>query len=385
MKLVVQVRLFPGASDAEALRETLALCNEAANHVSRRGFEAGVTGKQSLQRLTYGDLKDMGLSAQPAINAARKVSGAYAALKANIRAGNYGEPGSPRRTAAEGKPVVFRPDAAQPFDDRCLSWQYGTAAVSIWTTAGRLKNIPFTCSPAGRKLLEQHRQGESDLAYRNGMWFLYATCEVPEPPVTEPAGWLGVDLGIVNIATDSDGRISAGRQLNRHRERQVLLRRKLQAKGTQSARRVLKRRRRKETRMARDINHVISKSIVTEAQRTSRGIALEELMGIRERVRLRKSQRVTLHSWSFAQLGQFIAYKARRAGVPVMFVDPAYTSRMCADCGYTDKKNRVSQARFICRSCGVVAHADRNASRNIGARARGLRDSGALSPAPAPA
>jgi hypothetical protein len=96
-----------------------------------------VTSKLSLQRLVYGDLKAMGLSAQPAIHVARKVSGAYAALRASIRAGNLGEPGSKRRVNAESKPVTFRADAAQPFDDRCLSWQLDRRTVSIWTVAGR--------------------------------------------------------------------------------------------------------------------------------------------------------------------------------------------------------------------------------------------------------
>ncbi len=64
---------------------------------------------------------------------------------------------------------------------------------------------------------------------------------------------------------------------------------------------------------------------MTEAERTSSGIALEDLGGIRQRVRLRKPQRVTLHSWAFHQLGQFVEYKARRAGVPLVYVDPAYT------------------------------------------------------------
>jgi IS605 OrfB family transposase len=77
-----------------------------------------------------------------------------------------------------------------------------------------------------------------------------------------------------------------------------------------------------ETRFARDVNHCIAKKIVTEAERTSRGIALEDLGGIRDRARLRKPQRVTLSSWAFAQLGSFIGYKARRAGVPVVYVDP---------------------------------------------------------------
>jgi putative transposase len=107
---------------------------------------------------------------------------------------------------------------------------------------------------------------------------------------------------------------------------------------------------------------------VAEAQRTGRGIALEDPTGLRGRVRLRKPQRATLHTWAFHQLGRFLAYKARHAGVVVVHVDPAYTSQTCAGCGYVDKANRVDQATFVCRSCGVAAHADRNAARNIAAR-----------------
>ena len=96
------------------MRDTLALCNRAANLVSARAFQMRVTSNQALQRLVYGDLKAMGLSAQPAIHVARKVAGAYATLKANTRAGNLGKPGSKRRTKAESKPITFRADAAQP-------------------------------------------------------------------------------------------------------------------------------------------------------------------------------------------------------------------------------------------------------------------------------
>jgi hypothetical protein len=77
--------------------------------------------------------------------------------------------------------------------------------------------------------------------------------------------------------------------------------------------------------------------------------------------------------------------RARRAGVPVVHVDPAWTSRTCADCGHAGKRNRVTQAMFTCRGCGVVAHADRNASRNIAARGMVAWDAGRQSRAPAPA
>jgi putative transposase len=145
-----------------------------------------------------------------------------------------------------------------------------------------------------------------------------------------------VDLGIVNIATTSEGDRLAGARLNRYRKRQQRLRKRLQAKKTSSARRLLKKRRRKERRFAADVNHQISKRIVAEPQRTGRGIAVEQLTGIRERVRLRKPQRAMLHSWAFAQLGGFLAYKAQAAGVVFVHVDPAHTSQTCHACGWVD-------------------------------------------------
>ncbi|GAA4631703.1 hypothetical protein GCM10023196_062140 [Actinoallomurus vinaceus] len=163
-------------------------------------------------------------------------------------------------------------------------------------------------------MLAEHRKGESDLVHRGGNWYLHATCDVPEPGPYAPEGFLGVDLGIANIATTDDRTMHAGKQLNQVRHRHRRLRQRLQKKGTKSAKRLLRKLSGREARFAADTNHRISKTIVTEAQRTSRGIALEDLGGIRERVRLRKPQRVTLHTWGFAQLGQFIAYKATRAG-----------------------------------------------------------------------
>jgi hypothetical protein len=103
------MRLFPDTAQEAALRDTLTLCNRAADHAARLAFQTRVTGKQSLQRLVYGDLKAMGLSPQPVIHVARKVAGAYTALTANIRNGNLGGQGSQRRVTAESRPITFRP------------------------------------------------------------------------------------------------------------------------------------------------------------------------------------------------------------------------------------------------------------------------------------
>lgn len=369
MKLVVQVKLLPAPEQASALESTLRACNTAASEVAATAWEIGCYRNYDLRRHTYDGIKgDYGLGAQAAQHVIKKVCDAYRTLAANLRNGRYGKPGSKRRRKVETNPVGFGWDAAQPYDARMLSWQHDARTVSIWTTGGRVKNVAFTGSADQLKAVATLPVGESDLVHRDGMWFLHATVEVAEPELYDPAGFLGVDMGIANIAYDCDGNRYAGTMLNGYRRRQQRLRQRLQAKGTQSAKRLLARRSKKEARHAANINHIIAKTIVTEAARTGRGIAVEELTGIRDRVRLRKPQRVTLSSWSFHQLGEYLKYKARRAGVPVVEVDPRYTSQTCNRCGHRDKRNRPDQETFTCRSCGVVAHADHNAALNIAQR-----------------
>jgi len=380
MRRVVRVKLLPTPAQELALADTLRVCNEAATYVSQVAFGGrdshGRTGnKIILQDVLYQDVKDrFGLGAQPAIRVIGKTADAYATLRSNIAEGNLGLPSSRQRVKAESKPVVFGPNAAQPFDRNCLSWQHDAGTVSIWSTHGRLKNVRFVGDPDQLKLLATHPIGESDLQFQNGHWFLIATLTLPTTPVVEPAaGFLGADLGIVNIAHVATARGVAladwsGGAITLRRKKNVTLRAKLQAKGTKSAKRLLKKRSKKEARFVTDVNHQVSKGIVAEAQRTGSGIAIEELTGIRERVRLRKPQRATLHSWAFAQLGTFLIYKAENAGVVIIPVDPAHTSQTCSACGFVSRLNRPNQATFACRACGVLLHADHNAAVNIARR-----------------
>lgn len=167
----------------------------------------------------------------------------------------------------------------------------------------------FVCDDRARSLLA-FRQGESDLVYRDGKWFLYATVNYIEPPTETPGDWLGVDLGIVNLATDSEGNL---------RRRHARKRATWQAKGPRAAKGLLRKRRHKEQRFATHVNHDISKRLHPEgtrqAQDTQRGIALEDLPGLRARITVRKAQRRDQHSWAFGQMRQFITYKAQRAQV----------------------------------------------------------------------
>jgi putative transposase len=241
------------------------------------------------------------------------------------------------------------------------------------------------------RLMLLSQQGETDLVFRDGRFYLNTTVNAPEsaPTPLEPAellnsqggqgeegvgggggeGWLGVDMCIVNIAVDSEGNIYSGAHVKSIRHRRRKLRAKLQSKGTRAARRLLRKRRAKESRFARHTNHVISKRIVATAKALGKDIGIEELGGIRDRAPVRHSQRATLHSWSFHQLRGFIEYKAQLGGVRVCAVDPRNTSRTCPMCGCIDKANRPTQSQFKCIRCGYAAMADANAARNIASRA----------------
>jgi putative transposase len=348
MTLTAKVKLNPTQDQHESLYDTMLRVNSACNWVSDVAWETKIFSQYSLHHEVYYDVRaTFDLSAQLAVRCVAKVAHAY---KLDEKA---------RR--------LFRENGAIAYDQRCLSWNLDSQQVSILTIAGR-ERIPFACHARAFELLHGKR-GQSDLCFIDGIFYLFCSCEVETPETSDVTEFLGVDMGIVNIAADSDGTIYSGSHVNNLRERNEKIKARLQSKGTKSAKRLLKKRRKKESRFAKDVNHVISKRVVERAKGTGRGIAIEELSGIRERTTVRKGQRRRHHSWSFYDLRQKIEYKAKLAGIPVTVVDPRYTSQTCPVCGCVDKANRRTQSNFSCTSCGFSAHADTVAARNIAGRA----------------
>jgi putative transposase len=347
MKLIARIKLQPTKKQHKALLETLEAANAACNYVSERAWQARTFGQFALHKLCYDDIRSQGIQANIAVRVFAKVADAYKLDKKTKR--------------------TFKPQGAFPFNDRLVSYKLDKRIVSIAVMDGREK-MPFIASDHAMRLLEGLR-GECDLVYRKGEFYLLQCCDVDEPPTGDHEDFLGVDLGVTNIAVTSEGTIFQSNTVKSVRYRHRRLRAKLQAKCTKSARRRLKKLSGKERRFATDVNHQIAKRIVATAKDTARGIAVEDLTGIRERVTARKPQRATLHSWAFFQLRSFIEYKSKQAGVKVVAVDPRNTSRTCPCCGHVDKANRKTQAEFLCVSCGFSGLADHIAAVNIRGRA----------------
>ena len=347
VKLIAKIKLQPSATQAASLRSAMERFNEACNWLGEQAFIARTADKYALQAAHYTAIRNkFSLPSQMAIRVIAKVCAAYKRDK--------------------NKQTKFIAHGSVPYDQRILAFK-ASDRVSISTIDGRL-DIPFVAGDHHRTRLEGKR-GQSDLVLRNGCWYLFVIIDVTEGAPVEPKGWLGVDLGIVNLATDSDGVAHLGAGVEDVRVRTQKIRAALQSCGTRSAKRHLKKIGKKEARFRSNTNHCISKKLVAKAKGTDRGIALEDLSGIRGRVTVRHAHRARHGSWSFFQMRSFVEYKAKLVGVAVVLVDPRDTSRTCIACNHCDKANRKSQSEFVCKSCGFAANADYVGAANLARRA----------------
>jgi putative transposase len=344
----VTCKLRVNSESAAALAETMARFNAVCNRLSQIAWDTKAFRAHDLQREAYHSIRaESELPSQLTIRAIAKVADSY-------------------KTDRSIK-HLFGPRGAVVYDQRCFK-MHGVSAASLTTVHGRFR---FSLAHGGkqRAQLAGATYGQADLLFRDGSYYLAISIKSQEPPVRDPEGFLGVDLGIKNIAADSDGTLYAGGKLRYRRERHRRLRRRLQRLGTRGARRLLLKRRRKERRHATHVNHGISKKIVAAAEGTGRGVAVEELTGIRDRTTVCRASRAEHTGWAFHQLRAFLEYKCADAGIPFVAVDARNTSRTCPRCGCVDKRNRPSQAEFRCIQCALWGHADLFAAQEVARRA----------------
>lgn len=178
---------------------------------------------------------------------------------------------------------------------------------------------------------------------------------------TDQTKIVGIDRGLYNVATLSDGTIFNGKEIRKQQRKYLYNRSKLQAKGTPSAKRILRRLSGKEKRFSKNFNHIITKKIVNMNYNC---FVLEDLKSIRKQKSYSKKFNKWISSWPFYQFDTFLNYKAEMLGKSVVKINPKYTSQKCFCCGYLDRKNR-SKLKFKCVKCGHQDHSDINTALNI--------------------
>ncbi len=352
---------------AEEIEETLQVFATACEWINAN-TPKNLTSKTKMQKLVYNQVREQfGLSANLAIQALRRVCGN-------------------RKTARQKKRNVrkFSPTSVS-YDARIFNFKEFDYTVSIKLLRSRVR-LELDIGNYQRGILKgQDPKSATLVKRRNGDYYIHLNLNHDAPDLIDTEDVLGVDLGRTDLAYTSDGESWHGQQLEKVRNKYAWLRLALQKKaslGTRSSRRrcqeLLKRLSGKEKRFQRHVNHEISRQLVNNAATSKRAISLEDLTGIRQRTNQQprnKQERRKSNSWSFYQLRQFLEYKCILAGVRLILVNPAYTSKTCHQCFHLGNRNGK---RYSCAnlSCGWKGDADYNGAQNIAALGRFINTPG---------
>lgn len=317
--------------------------NEACNAISKIAFKKKVFNKFALSYEAYHEVRNVyKLSSALTCMAIKKVAAAYRRNKKRKCSFNIG--------------------GSILYTERSI--RYKNNSVSIQVIGGRTE---MTIACYNKNLLSK-AQGGAELVIQKGKYYLYQTIEVECEAQTIPNTFIGIDMGITDIVALSDGTLFSSKEIKNRRNKYRKTRASIQAKGTRSSKKLLKRLSNKESRYATLVNHTISKQIVSRAKKERKGIAIEDLRYIRRRVdkttKSKEMRRNINNFWSFAQLRSFLEYKCKEHGVRLEIINPAYTSQTCNNCMHIGERQGKS---FYCKHCGNNADADINAALNIAA------------------
>lgn len=350
MKLTLKIKLLPTDEQANLLLDTMKEANTVCNAISDVAWQEKIFNNFKLHHKVYHSYKaTFNLSSQMLIRQIAKVADAYKLDKKTKR--------------------TFKPLGSIAYDSRIMTYKPNNV-VSLWCIGGRQK-INFVCHNPD---YIPYIKGEADLVYKKGKFYLFQTVDVPEEDVEDVEAFVGVDFGLNDICVTSDGVKYSADGLNAYREHRQKVRSSIQSKGTRNSRKLLKRLSGKERTHASIVNHTIAKSIVQSAKEQGKGIAIEDLTGIRFTSKRRnKKFRTKLGKWNFSMLRQYIEYKSLLNGVKVVAVDPRYTSQTCSTCKHIGKR---TNKHFKCNNCGNDMDADVNASLNIATLGRAVNHAG---------
>lgn len=381
MQVTIKVKLqITNSETASSFSKTMEQYRQACNYVSKYIFNHDFDMKQSrLNKELYSKLRNLfSLKSQMAQSVIRTVIARYKTVKTQMSCRPYKyqdqNTGEWHRETRNlnwlCKPISF--NRPQVDLQRNRDWSYlSNGQLSINTLDGRVKASPV-CHGFSQYFDGIWKFGLAKLLKSGNKWYLHisATKEVADFDKQEVKHVVGIDRGLRFLATiyDEQGNTAFfdGKAIMRKRAKYQKLRATLQAKGTKSAKRRLKKLSGRENRWMSDVNHRLSKTLVQKYGANTLFV-LENLNGVSfERADLPKSLRSQNKSWAFYQLEQFLTYKAHLNNCEVVEVSAKYTSQRCPKCGVIKKDNRNhGKHEYHCTNCGYRSNDDRIGAMNI--------------------
>ena len=405
--LVAKVRIYPDDKQALQLHDMTSQYRAGCNFVSRYIFKHHELSQPSLNKKLYHDLREnYRLKSQLAQSTIKTAIALYRAIidketgkpkdeqavaKAEKRIENERAKSAQKRKRDKSRKrmkhknrkrtmdvdgwtrVEFHKPCADLVYNRDWSFVENYCYLSINTLE---KRIRVTYEPdtidnmlSGRRFA---KWGTAKIVNKHGKWFLHIpiTVTVNETQLSEIGNVVGVDVGINFLAVSYDSRGKTrffdGHAVKHKRSQYVKTRASLQKRQTPSSRRRLKRMSGRENRWMHDVNHCVSKTLVSSQPRRTLFV-LEDLSGIRSKTeRVRKRYRSVSVSWAFYDLQCLIEYKASLQGSQTIKVNPRYTSQCCPVCGHTEAANRnKAMHTFTCKTCGYTTNDDRIGAMNL--------------------
>jgi IS605 OrfB family transposase len=328
-----------GIAYDETIADTVRQFNECANFFLGLGFRHKTYSKARLQPLGYYEARKRWPRLQASL-----VQGARDCAADMLR-----------REQLKTLPKK-RLESSTRYNQRTFKAYLESGSLSIATVGGR-RRVPLHIPEYFRQYVGGEVVSLRLREVRGRLW-VDLVVELPDIRKKAPSTVVGVDRGVNNTAVLSNGWFFNSKAIRNVRGRYAYTRRRLQAAGTRSAKRHLKRLAGRERRFQADVNHCVAKQI---ASLDFDAAALEDLSIRRDR-KLGRGFNRRLGGWAFGQLERFLAYKLESLGKTLLKVPPEYTSQRCSRCGTLGRRNRHS---FSCPSCGLSLNADLNAARNI--------------------
>lgn len=206
------------------------------------------------------------------------------------------------------------------------------------------------------------------ISQRAGRWYASLTVERDEPTVKQApkGGAVGIDLGIKDLATLSDGTVIPNPHSLKTGERQLRRAQKALSRKTKGSKRRAKARERVariHARIANRRSDALNK-LTTMLSRTYSDISIEDLnvAGMVKNHHLAKA----ISDASFFELRRQLEYKTAKTGARLHVIDRWYpSSKTCSNCGSVKTKLSLTERTYKCEHCGLAIDRDLNAAINI--------------------
>ena len=377
LKLKLNTDDVSGQAFADTTYQYMLACDDISQYIFDHDF---VINSVALSKVLYAHLREtFRLKSQMAQSAIRTVTARYQTVDTQMKSKPV-KFSADRKWYSVGqnmtwltKPLHFHRPQADLVRNRDYSFVDNGSKISINTLGNRVV-CPFAVPKAMNKFFDgTWKFGTAKLVNVKRNWYLHisATKEMPDFQRDDTKRVVGIDRGLRFIDTTFDTTqqtsFVSGRQILAKRQKFDSVRAQLQSRGTKSAKRALRRISGRENRWMADVNHQLSKALVTKYGPGTL-FTLEDLEDVSvDDCNFRsKKQTHDLRSWAFYDLETKLTYKAHEAGSEVIKVDASYTSQRCPHCGRIHKENRDHKMHaYHCDKCGFRTNDDRVGAMNI--------------------